>query len=144
MLVTRSHMGAVIYYLLSDEANDVSLSILDAKGNEIRTFGSEEISTEQFGRGDGSEYGSGQMAGQATTRRRHAGLNRFMWDMRYPSVSAIPGLPPVVINPIAVPGTYQVRLTVNGESQTRVLPARDESRMRPTLGRRRTPRARFG
>jgi len=109
--------GAVFYYLLSDEAKDVSLSILDAKGNEIRTFGSEEISMEQFSRRDGSEYGGGQVAGQATTSLG-AGLNRFMWDMRYPSVSAIPGLPPVVINPIAVPGTYQVRLTVNGESQT--------------------------
>ena len=41
-----------------------------------------------------------------------------MWDMRYPKVSAIPGLPPVVINPIAAPGTYQVRLTVDGQSQT--------------------------
>jgi len=41
-----------------------------------------------------------------------------MWDMRHPKVSAIPGLPPVVINPIAAPGTYQVRLTVDGQSQT--------------------------
>jgi hypothetical protein len=41
-----------------------------------------------------------------------------MWDMRYPTVSAIPGLPPVIINPIAAPGTYQVRLTVDGEMQT--------------------------
>jgi hypothetical protein len=45
-------------------------------------------------------------------------LNRFVWDMRYPPVSSIPGLPPVVVNPIAKPGTYQVRLTVDGESQT--------------------------
>jgi len=47
------------------------------------------------------------------------GLNRFHWDMRYPMVSAIPGLPPVNIKPIARPGTYQVRLTVDGEPQTR-------------------------
>ncbi len=47
-----------------------------------------------------------------------AGLNRFVWDMRYPRVSAIPGVPPVVMNPIAKPGTYQVRLTVDGQSQT--------------------------
>jgi hypothetical protein len=45
------------------------------------------------------------------------GLNRFIWDMRYPSVSAIPGVPPVLVNPIAKPGTYQVRLTVDGETQ---------------------------
>jgi 2,4-dienoyl-CoA reductase-like NADH-dependent reductase (Old Yellow Enzyme family) len=38
--------------------------------------------------------------------------------MRYPSVPAIPGVPPVLIKPIAKPGTYQVRLTVNGEVQT--------------------------
>jgi hypothetical protein len=38
--------------------------------------------------------------------------------MRYPNVSAIPGVPPVLLNPIAKPGTYQVRLTVDGESQT--------------------------
>jgi hypothetical protein len=38
--------------------------------------------------------------------------------MRYPPVSQIPGRPPVVINPIAKPGTYQVRLTVDGKSQT--------------------------
>ena len=46
------------------------------------------------------------------------GLNRFIWDMRYPSVSTIPGVPPVLIRPYASPGTYQARLTVNGESQT--------------------------
>jgi hypothetical protein len=39
--------------------------------------------------------------------------------MRYPKVSAIPGVPPVVVNPIAKPGTYQVRLTVDGKSQTK-------------------------
>jgi hypothetical protein len=38
--------------------------------------------------------------------------------MRYPNVSRIPGLPPVVINPIAKPGTYKVRLTFDGKSQT--------------------------
>ena len=42
---------------------------------------------------------------------------RYWWDMRRPSVSAIPGVPPVVINPSAKPGIYQVRLTVDGESQ---------------------------
>ena len=45
-------------------------------------------------------------------------MNRFIWDMRYPKVSPIPGLPPVVINPIAKPGTYQVQLTVDGQTQT--------------------------
>jgi len=48
-----------------------------------------------------------------------AGLNRFVWDMRYPLPSAIPGRPPTAIQPIAKPGTYEARLTVDGVSQTR-------------------------
>jgi hypothetical protein len=110
-------MGVIIYYLLSDQAKDVSLTILDGEGNKIRTFSKNEIPTEQFlgfdNRGYEQEIGTGTP--QASVGN---GLNRFIWDMRYPSVSQIPGRPPVVINPIAKPGTYQVRLTVDGDSQT--------------------------
>jgi hypothetical protein len=110
--------GAVIYYLLSDDAKDVSLSILDADGNEIRSWGMDEIPTERFGSFDNRGYGHELETGEPAASVG-AGLNRFIWDMRYPTVSQIPGRPPVLINPIAPPGTYQVRLTVNGESQTR-------------------------
>ncbi len=108
--------GAILYYLLSDQAKDVSLSILDEQGNEVRTFGSDEIPTETFSEIAGREYAGGSGTGQPRASVGK-GLNRFMWDMRYPKVSAIPGLPPVVINPIAAPGNYQVRLTVDGQSQ---------------------------
>ncbi len=110
-------LGVILYYLLSDQAKEVSLSILDAEGHEIRTYGSEELPMERFSEVAGREYSGRPDAGQSRAGLS-AGLNRFIWDMRYPSVSAIPGLPPVVINPIAKPGTYQVRLTVDGESQT--------------------------
>ena len=63
------------------------------------------------------EYGGGE-ASTASRATISKGLNRFIWDMRYPNVSRVPGLPPVVINPIAKPGTYKVRLTVDGKSQT--------------------------
>jgi hypothetical protein len=109
-------LGVIIYYLLSDRADDVSLSILDEQGNEIRTFGTDEIPMQQFGGIEGREYGGGQATEQARTGVGQ-GLNRFVWDMRYPSISSIPGLPPVLINPFAKPGTYQVRLTVDGQSQ---------------------------
>ncbi len=110
-------LGVIIYYLLSDQAKEVSLSILDAEGNEIRTFGADEIPTERFRELDNRGYEQVRTPGKPRAGVG-PGLNRFIWDMRYPSVSAIPGLPPVVINPIAKPGTYQVRLTVDGESQT--------------------------
>ena len=115
--------GVLIYYLLREDAKEVSLSILDEAGNEIRTFTETEIPTKRFTTFDARGYEKDLTTGRpkATISK---GLNRFMWDMRYPSVSAIPGLPPVVINPIAKPGTYQVRLTVNGESQIRTFELR--------------------
>ena len=86
-------------------------------GKFIRTYSQDEIPTERFLSFDNRGYEQELVTGRpsATVSR---GLNRFIWDMRYPSVPAIPGVPPVLIKPIAKPGTYQVRLTVNGESQT--------------------------
>ena len=110
-------LGVIIYYLLSDKAKEVSLSILDADGKEIRTFSSKEIPTQKFDSIQAREYSGGESAGQPRATVS-LGLNRFIWDMRYPNVSRIPGLPPVVINPIAKPGTYKVRLTFDGKSQT--------------------------
>jgi hypothetical protein len=109
--------GAIFYYLLSDQVKKVSLSVLDAQGSEIRTWGMDEIPTARFASFDNRGYGQDLVTGEPAASVG-PGLNRFMWDMRYPSVSAIPGLPPVIINPIAAPGTYQVRLTVDGEVQT--------------------------
>lgn len=110
-------LGAIIYYLLSDKAKEVSLSILDEEGNEVRTFSGDEIPTERFLSFDNRGYEQDLVTGKPKVRVG-PGLNRFIWDMRYPLVSQIPGRPPVVINPIAKPGTYQVRLTVDGKSQT--------------------------
>ena len=48
------------------------------------------------------------------------GMNRFVWDLRYPAAESFPGmilwggLPA----PRAVPGKYQVRLTVGGQTFT--------------------------
>jgi hypothetical protein len=110
-------LGVIIYYLLSDKAKEVSLSILDEAGKVIRTYGTEELPVESFNSTDGSEFSGGGGATHATAGLGK-GLNRFIWDMRHQSVSQIPGRPPVVINPIAKPGTYQIRLTVDGKSQT--------------------------
>ena len=72
---------------------------------------------QKFSEVGGREYSGRPDAGQARAGLS-AGLNRFIWDMRYPTVSQIPGRPPVVINPIAKPGVYTVRLTVDGEQLT--------------------------
>ena len=51
----------------------------------------------------------------------NAGLNRFVWNMRYADAEQLPGDPfteKSVTGAMAPPGTYQVRLTVDGKSQT--------------------------
>ena len=107
-------LGVIIYYLLSDQAKDVSLAIVDEAGKEIRTFGTEELPVESFKQDRRARiWRRRQKSGQATAGLGK-GLNRFIWDMRHPPVSQLPGRPPVVINPIAKPGIYQVRLTVDG------------------------------
>jgi photosystem II stability/assembly factor-like uncharacterized protein len=109
-------LGVLVYYLLSDQAKQVSLTILDADGNEIRTFTDEEIPTQRFRSMDNRGYEIEETTGtpKASVGK---GLNRFVWDMRYPLCAQVPGRPPVNIKPIAKPGTYRVRLTVDGESQ---------------------------
>ena len=58
---------------------------------------------------------------------RAAGLNRFVWDLRYPVVDVVPDAIVWAFTggPAAIPGTYQARLSVGDITQTqtfRVLP----------------------
>ena len=97
-------LGPMIYFRLAEGVEDVSISILDERGREIVTHGEDDLVLEYAKRGDDAF---------------DAGLNRFVWDMRYPLPSVIPGRAPTPIQPIAKPGDYQVKLTVDGKSQTR-------------------------
>ena len=83
----------------------------------IRTFTNDEIPTKKFSQIEAREFSGGSSSSGSPRASVSKGLNKFIWDMRYPSVSAIPGVPPVSIKPFAKPGTYQVRLTVDGKSQ---------------------------
>src|SRR5262249_1330552 len=54
-----------------------------------------------------------------------AGMHRFVWDLRYPLTSAGGGRDGetgrIAGGPLALPGNYQVRLTVAGKSYTQPL-----------------------
>jgi photosystem II stability/assembly factor-like uncharacterized protein len=119
--------GVIIYYLLSDKAQDVSLTILDVDGNEIMTFGKDEIATRKFATVDIMGYVRQLPEGGSTRVSVIGGLNRYVWDMNYPTTTQVPGKPASGIVPQAKPGTYQVRLTVDGEVQTQTF----ELRMNP-------------
>ena len=94
-------LGVVIYFRLSKEPQEISLNILDAKGNTVRNYTKDHM-TLKFGE-DGTING---------------GMNKFVWDMRHNIVTPVPKRPPTAIRPIVKPGTYQAQLTVDGVTET--------------------------
>jgi hypothetical protein len=59
------------------------------------------------------------------------GLNRFVWNMRYPEATGFPGMimwAAGTQGPRLVPGTYTVRLTANGQTQTQTFEVKKDPR----------------
>jgi hypothetical protein len=68
--------------------------------------------------------GGGRGRGGPPTAPMAAGLNRAAWNLDYPGVVTFPGMVlwgASTNGPQALPGTYQVKLTVDGKSQTQPL-----------------------
>jgi hypothetical protein len=64
-----------------------------------------------------------------------AGLNRFVWDLRYADAAKFPGIilwAGDMRGPIIVPGTYQVRLTVAGKTMTESFEVKKDPRVQTT------------
>ena len=80
---------------------------------------------------EASSFGR-QQAPRLTT---NAGLNRFVWDTRHPEAARFPGLilwAGETRGPRAVPGRYQVRLTVDGQTFTQPFEIRKDPRVGTT------------
>ena len=83
--------------------------------------------------------GGGRGRGGPPTASMAAGLNSVTWDLAYPGATTFPGMVlwgATTNGPPALPGNYQVRLTVDGKTQTQPLvvkrhPLRDGHRRRP-------------
>jgi len=108
------------YYLAQEPAGAVMLTITDAGGEIIQQFSS----------------GSKEDPKPSTT----AGMNRFLWDTRYPGTQMPPAAgaldgymsvdysPPAL--PIAPPGRYMVRLSVDGQTHERPFEIRKDPRVK--------------
>ncbi len=108
--------GALIdYYFKTAPKDEVTLDILDAQGKVVRHLSSKEKKdTDQP-----PEWPDQPQP--VKTIPAKAGMNRFAWDLRYDDPVQTPGAfyagePPS--GPVVLPGDYQVKLTVNGQSQT--------------------------
>src|SRR5205085_5619213 len=64
-----------------------------------------------------------------------AGLNRFVWDMRYLDAARFPGMilwAGDVRGPKAVPGTYTVKLTAAGQTYAQTFEIKKDPRLQTT------------
>lgn len=136
----RGGGGATITYLLKQPAKELRIDILDSTGATAFSIAGGEPIT---GRGRGRGTGRGQAAtapaadaasdepapggrgrGGPPTTSMAAGLNRTTWSLAYPGPTSFPGMVlwgATTSGPAAPPGTYQVRLTVDGKSQIQPL-----------------------
>jgi photosystem II stability/assembly factor-like uncharacterized protein len=111
--------GAVIYYFLKDAPKgdtETKIEILDASGNVIRKYSSAEYTQLEEPLDPDDKKPEKQV-------KSEAGLNRFVWDLRYEGAHRVPGYylweyGAGARGPVAVPGHYQVRLTVGSQAQT--------------------------
>ena len=106
--------GAIVdFYLRTAPAGDVTLEILDAKGEVIRAWSSKP--RPEAPRRPGAVADIWIAPPSRLTAR--PGMNRFAWDLRYGG----PGEEASVAGPQVLPGTYTVRLTAAGRSYTQPL-----------------------
>ncbi|HEV2528182.1 MAG TPA: glycosyl hydrolase [Thermomicrobiales bacterium] len=103
---TNPPCGTVITYLLPDEpVSDLAISFHGADGTELCRFT------------HGAESGPKVPA--------RAGINRFRWDLRTPGATSLDGVSLSTWErpngPMIVPGDYEVRLTVNGQTVSQPL-----------------------
>ncbi|HEX6309346.1 MAG TPA: hypothetical protein VFZ69_14215 [Longimicrobiales bacterium] len=111
--------GASIFYFLPDSAQHVKVEVLDEQGNLVREF--EASAADSARDGDGGQGGGGRFGGGAPRVTRGPGLNRFTWDLRYPGFVTFPGMIMWAAGnrgPVALPGSYTVRLTADGTTRT--------------------------
>jgi photosystem II stability/assembly factor-like uncharacterized protein len=111
--------GAVIYYFLKDApkaGTEAKVEILDPSGKVIRKYSSAEFNTLEEPLDPDDKKPEKQL-------KPEAGLNRFVWDLRYEEAHRVSGYylwdyGGGARGPVAIPGRYQVRLTVGEQSQT--------------------------
>jgi photosystem II stability/assembly factor-like uncharacterized protein len=137
--------GVVVYYSLKAKpTTDLVLEFLDSTGKSINKF------TTRLPRGGGAGQGQGAAAeqppagggeegffggGAPARASTDVGLNRFVWDMRYPDPVRFPGMilwSGQTNGPRIVPGNYQVKLTVDGQTMTENFEVKGDPRLSTT------------
>jgi photosystem II stability/assembly factor-like uncharacterized protein len=152
--------GAIIDYFLPAAAGEIKLEILNAQGKVIRTYSSTDPVRSPDPATDPVAYN--KLCQQTPTAsdcglplywpappailKSGAGMHRFIWDMHYDPLPGTGGggrgggangaVPhrtyPSVSSPWAAPGSYSVRLTVNGKAVTQPVTVAMDPRLKVT------------
>jgi hypothetical protein len=128
--------GAIFdYYLAHDAAGPVTIAVYDSAGNLVRRFSSADPPVPIDPEIDKPTY----WVAPARVPSASAGFHRFVWNYRYADPEAVshdypisaiyedtPRIPQGVL---AVPGSYTVKLTVDGRTYSRTLRLRMDPRI---------------
>ena len=125
--------GTIVWYwLAADHGGPVKLTFRDAAGAEIVGYASDD---------------SAVPAGKRPTTT--PGLNRYVWDMRYPGPAkmdnsfalpkpqALVSDPDNTAGPLAIPGNYTVELSAGGASQAQSFTIVKDPRLSTTVAQHR-------
>ena len=136
--------GAIInYYLGSDASGPVTLEIVQRDGRVVRRYTSTDPVTAipELGAAPVPLYWYGQPQSLSTK----AGMHRFIWDVHYQPLTAGAagggrgGLPiqavprrtaPAPTTPWVAPGTYTLKLTVDGATYTQPITVKQDPRVK--------------
>jgi photosystem II stability/assembly factor-like uncharacterized protein len=135
--------GAILDYFLPSNANDVTLEILDGQ-NVVRRYSSNDkpdVTQEELQKQLIPLYWVKPWSALST----EAGMHRWIWDLHYTAplstrhdypISAIPhDTPRYPLGPTVLPGSYTIRLTVDGKTMTAPLTVKMDPRAKaPALG----------
>lgn len=117
--------GAIIDYYLNTDAKDVSLEIFDSKSNLVRRYTNQD----QLYKIPSVNIPLYWIRPQQILSAE-AGSHRFTWDMHYTPLDVPPSYPmtaiykntaPAPTSPWVIPGSYLVKLTVDGKVYTQTL-----------------------
>ena len=121
--------GALVYYSLGTKpAADIAIDVLDARGAVVRHMTSTAPTPlRETARAPMERF----WLAPPSALPAHVGLNRATWDLRYDPPPAFahsyvfngnPGSTPAAPEgPLAVPGVYRLRLTVDGNRYTQTI-----------------------
>jgi photosystem II stability/assembly factor-like uncharacterized protein len=129
--------GAILYYYLKSPASAVAIEVADANGKVLAKF----ESTDRPPAPDPNLNVPAYWLRTFEHPSAEAGMHRFVWDLhaapqaggggrrdREPPISAIIHDTPVGQGPWVPPGTYTVKLTVNGRSYVQELVVKPDPR----------------